>query len=401
MAQSVYIPGLNGTIQVVVRAWFDPNIAKESGADAWADPDEYFATYNLVDRNTTTDLKIHAWIYFPNHTWQPRGSRPKEDKIESTSYFEVVRGKFTNVKMEDGNLLSDEGPISLQGRPQNWGDYSTGGPEASIFRYIDGKAVLSADAKNPRIKVIKIKLVLGSQDVVVTSWGVNEQDAQWKFGGEGGKGGSGADGAGAQDYLKKVIDIVKQVNFKVDFERAGAVTTNTRGMQYTPGQLSAQPEWTLSLVLPERKPRPQPITVPATLGAAYTKIYFVTGKSDLSGRNNDPSQFPNKKDQLKELYSSLDALPRKRITKIELYGHASGLGDTDRNDKLSLDRALYVKQKIVDRYRIEIKDSDVFAKGEPIKTAKEDNNPEDRRVDIVVTYAATDPITFTPGGATK
>src|SRR5258706_292602 len=107
MGQPIYIPGLNGTISVFLRATFEPDI---------------------------------------------------------------VKGRPTHI-----------------GYP---GDMTPGGPDESIFRYLEGKAWLSADAKNPRIGVIKIKLVLGSQDVYVTSWGENTQGAQWKFGGEGGKDGS-------------------------------------------------------------------------------------------------------------------------------------------------------------------------------------------------------------------
>lgn len=373
MTQAILIPGLGGTIQVGMSAWFDPGPGETEFQNGFDD------TVKLPDRTLTTTLKIQAAMIFPTHTWPPTGHTSK-------GYSYYVHGRFSNIEQRDEKLVFANTEVAMQAL----GAPSPPGAEQSLFRFIDGKAWLSA-SNNPRVCVVKIKLVLGSQDVYVMSWEESHQDAQWsvEVGKEGGK---DANEAGVGGWVKdrivgpagKVIDVIRSLTGKIG--RSGAVDTSTRGTQFTPGQLSAQPEWTWSLVLPEPKPKPQP-----ALSLAWHKVYFLTGKADLLGANNDPGKFPDKQDQIKALQIFMDGVQAKfggsfkYLESIELLGHASGLGDTGKNLGLSLARANYVKKLIWDIYKVQIPMEKIFAKGEPLTAGNDkDNTPEDRRVDVNV-----------------
>jgi outer membrane protein OmpA-like peptidoglycan-associated protein len=366
--QMIYIPGLDGTIQVYMSAWFDPGpgeIDFSGGFDA---------THKLADQKRTTNLKIQVQMIFPTHTWRATGHK-------SQAYSEFVHGKFSNIEQTDGKLIFSNTEVMIQAL----GPPSPPGAHQSLFRYLEGKAWLSA-SNNPGIAVVKIRLVLGSPDVYVKSWEETHEDAQWKV--EVGKDGAKEAGVGSwvKDRIlgpgKVVIDTIRKFSGKV--ERSGAVDKRTTGMQFTPGQLSVQPEWILSLVLPELKPPPQPVT-----HFMRHKVYFLTGKSDLNGVNNDPRKFPDQQDQIKSLQRFLDSYQArfadrdfKYLESIELIGHASGLGDTGGNLTLSESRANYVKQLIWMTNRINIPEEKIKARGKPYAAGDKDNNPEDRRVDV-------------------
>jgi outer membrane protein OmpA-like peptidoglycan-associated protein len=85
--------------------------------------------------------------------------------------------------------------------------------------------------------------------------------------------------------------------------------------------------------------------------------------------------------RIAEIYGTLED-----IEKIVLKGQASGKGDTALNLNLSKDRANYVKQFIWDRYKKDIPDLNIFPEGEPLDANDQDDDPEERRVDVIVYF---------------
>src|SRR5262245_6253181 len=193
--QSILIPGLGAAIDVTMIASFEPTIPLLAGGRDFSKKN--YATYLLSDQKALTNLTVRAFLRFPQHTWKPAGSR--EPQV-SWMYHQTVEGTFTNIMLADGKLtFSDPGPIDLEpsipsGVPLADGEVALG-TDVSVFRFIEGKAWLHT-SNNASITVVKIKLVLGSQDVYVFTWEEGHEDAQVNFGVEAGGGGKDADEAG-------------------------------------------------------------------------------------------------------------------------------------------------------------------------------------------------------------
>lgn len=391
MPQNIYVMGAN--IHVLVIPKFNPDIAPWTAREFPFDTD-YYSTLELGNKPWKTNLKIEVIIMFPPMVLTIDGQ-----KIASIPYQETWSCSFTNITHNDGKLdFSDIGPLkfNLMSRINALPDNS---PEKYLYRLLDGSAVVSA-SNNPKIPVIKIKLVLGSSDVFVTDMRVESKNAEWKTSTEFGKGGGKSDNGGNEpnregilDYIwdfvtwgpKKVLDVVRDVEFKVSYETSGGGGSRQTGLSRTYGKLSEQPEWTLSLELPEPKPNPQPIQ-PIPASTAH-KVYFLTGKKDLIGPNNIPNKFPNNKDQIQSLKEFMNGIKGKfgykNISKIECVGHASGLGDSAGNLTLGNQRAIYVKEKLIE-LNSEIPVGIISSEGAPLGKSNKDDDPNDRRVEINV-----------------
>src|SRR5262249_12689860 len=143
------------------------------------------------------------------------------------------------------------------------------------LRYIDGRAWL-VTPNDSDVAIVRIKLVLGTQDVYVRNWSVGNEDGQttttWNNDGGGGGNDEASIGGLIKEFTKEVL---KKLIPKV--EHTGEKKSSTTGGQLTYGQMWAEPEWTLALVMPERQPPPPP---PGPFGLEPYTVYFDTGKSN-------------------------------------------------------------------------------------------------------------------------
>jgi outer membrane protein OmpA-like peptidoglycan-associated protein len=356
MAYEIVIPALKNSISVTVGGAFDPDgehVALEfkgGGMDS---------KVRVSDRKRRTKLWIKAVLSFP----------PQYDKATdqtSKHYWQIVEGVFDDIDQVNGQLLFSNTEVKLQGDPLP--------PEAaseSQFRFIDGVAWLS-QGNNPRVMVVKIKLTLGSPDVVVVSTTSNTTDPVWKEGGEGGPSGKIEWGP---------IDVDVKLGLK--WERTGQTDSNGKGRTTTVGQLSAQPVWTIYLELPEQKPTPPP-PGPFGLPEPY-KVYFETGKNNADRYRSPLSGMMDQIKGLQEYMNDIDkAYGLENIESASVIGYASGLGDTRGNINLSAARAQYVAELLNTLYHVEIPRYKITPRGEPINAGDKDDTPEDRRAELMV-----------------
>jgi hypothetical protein len=355
MSQFITIPALYGpAIQVDMIPTFEPDIQ----APYTDSNNGYHRTYKMPGGKATTNLKITALIRFPNYTWKETGQT-------SIAYFQRVSTTFTDLELADGNLTFIDQVLPLQSEllqiihPAYF--------EKTLFRFIDGRARLSA-SNNPRILVVTIKLILGSPDVYVLSTAKSVTPPVSKTSYEAGG--------------EAKIPFGMAVKLGVKGETTSEVTTRTNGLSRTVEHLSQEREWTIFLQLPE--PKPHGVVPRAPM---WHYVYFLTGRKNLKGPNegNDPSKFPDH--QFKLLQAFMQAIEQnigfKDILNIELVGHASGLGDSNGNFKLSQQRAEEVKTILSGMTKVPI---DTSARGAPPEKNNKDNNPQDRRVDVTVNF---------------
>jgi outer membrane protein OmpA-like peptidoglycan-associated protein len=367
--QPILIPGLGAAIDVWVAARFDPEISVLPGSNDFSS--SFNAKYMLPDRKATANLTIWASLIYPTHTWKPTGQH-------SVMYQQNITGTFMHVRLADGKLhFADPGPVVLNpGQPHGpYGDTS----ETSLFRYVEGRAQL-VSANDSDVSIVKIRLVLGTQDVYVKSWSDTENSGQRNttFNDGGLEGGS--NGESLKDIAK---DLLKSLVPKVEI--LGKTSSNTRGGQLTPGQLWAAPEWTLALVMPGRKPSPGPFGLPEPF-----TFYFDTGKSNADGYR---SPLTSMQDQVKGLREYMKAIDQsyglENIESARVVGHASGLGDNGPNGSrpninLSLARAQYVAKLLFDLYHVEIPRNKITPEGSPLNSNGKDNKPQDRRAELFI-----------------
>ncbi len=408
MSQPVYIAGLEGTVLVDVIANFEPSIGL---SPATFDRTAFYDELDLPNIKTTTALHIIVQIQFP-YAKSSKFRDENDDPVESGPYVVTAHGLFMHIELEDGTIAftNDEAPIQVQFSTRNM-FYGS-----SLFSFISGRAYLAVSAQNPRAAFIKVKLVLGSQDVYVKNWSTTKQEPTWKQTVTVKKEpnqGKDDDDDGELDKVirminpaKRIIDFLdREMSGEVAFERSGQVDSNSKGGQVTPGQLFEQPEWTLVLIMPKPKPKPKPVTMPATYGWTSEMVFFLTGQSDWYGAHNDPTKMANKENQVNRLKKLLASIPKDRVKKIDLIGHASGLGDSQGNTDLSLRRANFVKGEITKYFGVDYsarkddKGEDVMiieAHGAPVDAKSTDNDPQDRNVEIQITYLSHE--AYTVGG---
>jgi hypothetical protein len=98
-------------------------------------------------------------------------------------------------------------------------------------------------------------------------------------------------------------------------------------------------------------------------------------------------------DQIKGLREYMDAIDKtyglENIAGVTVNGYASGLGDSGPhgsrpNINLSLARAQYVAELLLTLYHVEIPKKKITPKGSPINSTSKDNNPRDRRAELIV-----------------
>jgi hypothetical protein len=254
----IWIPGLNGHVIVSVSAVFDPD-SERIGTNfppSGADPEGRHAELKLTGRNRKTKLLITVWMQFPNYY-------DKENDYWVQAYSQEVTGNF-DITQEDGFLTFSDRQIDLQGEPsQSW----PFGFRENKFRFIDGTAWLASPELKTRTPVIKIKLTIGSQDVIVVYKGRTDTDSVKK---------SGTDISSKRGG--KVLDglINLEVTVTTKFETTDPVTSRTSAQTRTVGQVWQQRSWTLLLQVPQPKPKPEP-----PLRLTGHKVYFLTGKKDL------------------------------------------------------------------------------------------------------------------------
>jgi outer membrane protein OmpA-like peptidoglycan-associated protein len=365
MSETIFIPGLRDSVKVKVEAIFGagPDVMKTSFDNGLNE------TFKLAEKKRQSRLVIVAQMMFPH-------CRDDQGGGWFAGYPQVVTGVFDNIIESDGNLQFSDTQISLQGEPIYVPPNSLSNP----FRYIDGTAWVSGSA-NPRIPVIKIKLTIGSQDVIVTSRTVSTTDATSKTT-KGGK-----TSFDPKDILPKDIQEwipLKVVDIDVKVERADPINARSSTSTRTLGQLWQQRVWTLSLQLPEIKP-PAPPPGPFGLPEPFT-FYFETGKSNAD-RYRSP--LSGMSDQIKGLQEYLEAIDKtyklENIDSIAVIGYASGLGDTINNIHLSTDRANYVANLLSTLNIYKVPPNKITPKGERINASDKDDNPRDRRAELRVT----------------
>jgi outer membrane protein OmpA-like peptidoglycan-associated protein len=349
MTTQIFIPGLKNSVSVTVGGAFDPD-----GENVPLGFKGNVAKVAVSDKKRRTRLWIKIVMSFPP-------DYNKERDFTSKHYWHIVDGAFEDIDQADGKLLFSDGEIKLDG--------PAAPPEApadSLFRFIDATAWLSK-GDNPRVTVVKVKLSVGSPEVYVLSHTDNYTEPVWKTGGGGGF------DLGPED-----------IPIKLDgkWERTGRTDSHSDGTSLTVAQLSAQPVFTIFLELPEPKPVPPP-PGPFGLPEPYT-FYFETGKSNA---DNYRSPLSGSWDQIKGLQMYLDDIDKQygldNIDSAEVTGYASGLGDTRGNLNLSADRARYVVD-LISTLRINIPRTKLVPKGEPINASDKDDNPHDRRAELLV-----------------
>ena len=321
MPQNVLIRGLNGRVEVYIVCEFEPAIPHQvfdrhgkKTTMPFEKGNDYYATFKLDDKladgkKRQTNLTITAIIRFPSHDWVMTTPH-----TESLPYTQEVSCTFTNVVFEVGKptIFDDIGPNKLETDAivPNFLPYD--GPTRSQFQYLDGAALVSASDKNPQTNVIKIKLILGSRNTEVLSTTVEEKEPTWKFSAEAGKEADKGDTpnkGGVGGVIDKVRTFIAKIGFKGAIERSGKEKTTGTSQSMTINEMWAEAEWQLTLQMPEPKPQPQPVVKTITLPPH--PVYFLTGKHDLKGANNDAKaqrEFPNHENQLTFLMKFMDGV---------------------------------------------------------------------------------------------
>jgi outer membrane protein OmpA-like peptidoglycan-associated protein len=301
----------------------------------------------LLDQKRTTKLTVTVTLFFPPY-WD------SEEGIGIAAYTQIVRGTFNNIVQANGALTFPNDQIDLQGEPN--------GGDDNKLRFIDGTAWVATKDPKSLSQVIKIKLTVGSQDVVVVSKSRSDTDKT----------------TGSETEINVGVGSHKETTSQ-------PVHSRENGQSRTAGQIWQQRTWTLTLQLPEPKAPPPP-AAPTPL--TY-KVYFDTGRGNA---DNYRSPLNGNIDQLKGLQGfmkDIEAYGPENVESVSVSGFASELGTTKDNLDLSKNRGNYILNSLRKYYSSLIPPNKMPAEplsnGSPPsgKSAK-DNTPADRRAELQI-----------------
>jgi outer membrane protein OmpA-like peptidoglycan-associated protein len=355
---TIHIPGLKGSVAVHVTALY---LGKD-GASKVEFGNAFDATMNLPEAEQTAELMVRATMQFPLQVGR--------NGVSSPLYTQSVIAIFPGIVQKDGVPLFSVTEKALQGEPTD--------PIAqrmSQFRFLGGMAWLTA-TQNKKYLAVKVKLVVGSSDVEVESFGRTDEPVSVTEG-VAGKGGGGVS---LPPPFDKIVEFNAEVEFKSEVTHARSV--NNTGISRTIGDFSQTREWTLLLELPELKQKPK---TPMIKEKYLHVVYFGTNKKEINGYPHPRT----KSDQIKALQMFVDDKISRygsdHILGIEVKGFASRLGDTEANIGVSEGRARYVANLLQRLYKLKIDEKNITFRGEPVTEGNDrDNSWEDRAAWVTI-----------------